>query len=66
MAYVQTRKSISISGKTYDKLKALSKSTGQSMSGICENLILAELGRAPEPAKQRPEPERRAGNVHTF
>lgn len=45
MAKKQTRKSISISGDAYWKLKAFAESNNTSMSGIVEKLIKDDLDR---------------------
>lgn len=36
MSSKQTRRSISVSGETYDRLKAYCEQHGRSMSGVCE------------------------------
>lgn len=49
MSRKQTRRSISVSGPTYSKLKAYCESTSQSMSGVVEDLIKTHLAGLPEP-----------------
>jgi hypothetical protein len=53
MARKQTRKSISIAGPLYTKLKTYCESTGESMSGVVTELLETKLGAAsPEPTKE--------------
>lgn len=49
MSSKQTRRSISISGDCYDRLKAWCEANGRSMSGICEDEIRKFLDMAPRP-----------------
>lgn len=48
MSRKQTRRSVSVSGQTYSKLKAYCESTSQSMSGVVEELIKAHLKGLPD------------------
>lgn len=43
MASKQTRRSISVSGETYDRLKAYCDAHGCSMSGVCESQTIKFL-----------------------
>jgi hypothetical protein len=62
MAKRQTRRSISVSGATYHRVKAYCESTGQSVSGYVEQLIGERMDEAgvpvPEvvPSYPRPKP----------
>jgi hypothetical protein len=49
MSSKQTRRSISVSGDCYDKLKAWCEANGRSMSGICEDEIRKFLDMEPRP-----------------
>lgn len=51
----QTRRSISVSGPTYTKLKAYCQSTQKTMSGVVEQLIKDHLRDLPEPKAEEPE-----------
>jgi len=74
MARKQTRRSLSISGPTYETLKKYCDSTNQSISGVTEGLIKdfldgrdAALGPSPVPA--RPRGRKKAmngGGIFTF
>ena len=55
MARKQTRKSISVSGGTYTRFRAWCQSTGNTMSGVTEQLIRAHLGGTEVEVKE-PEP----------
>lgn len=57
MARKQTRRSISVSGPTYHRLKAYCESTDTPMSRVTEQLILAHLGDEPIPEPKPPEPQ---------
>ena len=49
MAKVQTRRSISVSGRTYDRLSEFCRTNGKTMSGATEELLVAMLdGRVRE------------------
>jgi hypothetical protein len=48
MAKVQTRKSLSISGETYDKLQKFAKATERTGSGVVEGVLKALLSRPTE------------------
>jgi len=47
----QTRRSISISGGTYDRLKTYAQTNQRSMSGVVEDLLKSLLGTEDRKAK---------------
>lgn len=51
MASKQTRRSISISGESYDRLKSYCEQHGRSMSGVCEDEIRKFLDMQPRSEK---------------
>lgn len=51
MASKQTRRSISISGETYDRLKLYCEQHGRSMSGVCEAETIKFLDSLPTQPK---------------
>jgi hypothetical protein len=51
MASKQTRRSISVSGETYDRLKAYCEQHGRSMSGVCEAETIKFLDLQPRVEK---------------
>src|SRR5262245_54615490 len=57
MAIKQTRRSISVRGTTYDKLRVYGEAHGRSMSDVVEELLATILDQTPalEPAPQ-PKP----------
>lgn len=60
MAKRQTRRSISVKGITYQRLKNFCESQGMSVSGYLEDIIARRLDEAnvpiPEKVEPRPEP----------
>ena len=70
----QTRRSISVSGPTYERLKAYCESTSQSMSGVTERLLLGDLGKPVDRVKLIKKAEKKiepvngdnGGNIFTF
>ena len=60
MAKRQTRRSISVKGITYQRLKNFCETQGMSVSGYLEDIIAARLDEAqlpvPERVDPRPEP----------
>ena len=60
MAKQQTRRSISVKGITYQRLKNFCESQGMSVSGYLEDIIARRLDEAnvpiPEKVDPRPEP----------
>ncbi|MCH9688512.1 MAG: hypothetical protein K0V04_44185 [Deltaproteobacteria bacterium] len=64
MAKRQTRRSISVKGITYQRLKNFCESPGMSVSGYLEDIIAARLDEAhvpvPERVDPRPEPALKA------
>ncbi len=59
MAKRQTRRSISVKGITYQRLKNFCESQGMSVSGYLEDIIASRLDEAnvPVPEKVEPRPE---------
>lgn len=59
MAKRQTRRSISVKGITYQRLKNFCESQGMSVSGYLEDIIARRLDEAnvPVPEKVEPRPE---------
>lgn len=55
----QTRRSISVKGITYQRLKNFCESQGMSISGYLEDIIASRLdeARVPVPEKVEPRPE---------
>lgn len=75
MAKRQTRRSISLKGLTYQRLKNHCDATGKTMSGYVEKLILDKLDElgVPEetilqlpPPRPEKKPEKFAGSHFTF
>ena len=62
MAKRQTRRSISVKGITYQRLKDYCDAQGKSVSGYLEELIAEKLDAAgvPVPTVLKPRPERKA------
>ncbi len=62
MAKRQTRRSISVKGITYQRLKDFCDATGRSVSGYLEEIIAEKLDAAgaPVPTVIKPRPERKA------
>lgn len=64
MAKRQTRRSISVKGITYQRLKNFCESQGMSVSGYLEDIIASRLDEAnvpiPEKVDPRPEPAPKA------
>ena len=64
MAKRQTRRSISVKGITYQRLKNFCESQGMSVSGYLEDIIASRLDEAnvpvPEKVEPRPEPSQKA------
>ena len=62
MAKRQTRRSISVKGITYQRLKDYCDATGVSVSGYLEEIIAEKLDAAgvPVPTVLRARPERKA------
>ncbi len=64
MAKRQTRRSISVKGITYQRLKNFCESQGMSVSGYLEDIIASRLDEAnvpvPEKVEPRPEPSTKA------
>ena len=60
MAKRQTRRSVSIKGLTYQRLKDWCDENGRSVSGYLEDLIAADMTAegAPVPTVLRPRPAR--------
>lgn len=61
MAKRQTRRSISIKGISYQRLKDWCDENGKSVSGHLEDIIAADMAEkgAPVPTVLRPRPERK-------
>lgn len=62
MAKRQTRRSISVKGITYQRLKNFCETQNMSVSGYLEDIIAARLDEAnvPVPEKVEPRPEQPA------
>lgn len=60
MAKVQTRRTISVKGITYQRLQGHCAATGQSVSGWLEKVIAEKMDAAgvPVPTEVRPRPGR--------
>ncbi len=60
MAKRQTRRSISVKGITYQRLKDFCDATGKSVSGYLEDIIAEKLDAAgaPIPTVLKPRPQR--------
>jgi hypothetical protein len=60
MAKRQTRRSISVKGITYQRLKDYCDATGKSVSGYLEDIIAEKLDAAgaPIPTVLKPRPQR--------
>jgi hypothetical protein len=60
MAKRQTRRSISVKGITYQRLKDYCDGTGKSVSGFLEDIIAEKLDAAgvPIPTVLKPRPQR--------
>lgn len=56
MAKIQTRRSVSLRGLTYQRLKNHCESTGESVSGYLEILIGADLTARGVPVPDKIEP----------
>ena len=56
MAKKQTRRSISVSRDTYNRLKSYCETNGVSMSQFVETRVGDFLGRTPEPSDRGSEP----------
>ena len=56
MAKRQTRRSISVKGITYQRLKNYCESQGMSISGFLEDIIAARLDAERVPVPKRVEP----------
>ena len=56
MAKRQTRRSISVKGLTYQRLKNFCEEQGMSVSGYLEEIIAARLDEAKVPVPERVEP----------
>jgi hypothetical protein len=67
MAKRQSRRSISVKGITYQRLKNFCETTGLSVSGYLEDIIAAKLDAAnvpvPEKVEPRPTPKTADGTV---
>ena len=61
MAKRQTRRSISVKGITYQRLKDYCDAEGKSVSGFLEEIIAARLDAAgvPVPTVLKPRPQRK-------
>ena len=61
MAKRQTRRSISVKGITYQRLKDFCDATGKSVSGYLEDIIAEKLDAAgaPIPTVLKPRPQRK-------
>ena len=55
MAKKQTRRSISVSRTTYERLKAYCETTGMSMSAFVEDRVGDFLGRSERPVRKPTE-----------
>jgi len=71
MAKKQTRRSISVSKTTYERLKAYCETTGMSMSSFVEDRVGDFLGRSArqvrKPTDEAPEPVKRPPDqIFTF
>lgn len=68
MAKRQTRRSISVKGITYQRLKNFCEAQGLSVSGYLEDIIANRLDEAnvpvPERVDPRPEPVTKPGAPH--
>ena len=68
MAKRQTRRSISVKGITYQRLKNFCEAQGLSVSGYLEDIIANRLDEAnvpvPERVDPRPEPVKPPGAPH--
>ena len=68
MAKRQTRRSISVKGITYQRLKNFCEAQGLSVSGYLEDIIANRLDEAnvpvPERVDPRPEPTKQPGAPH--
>ena len=64
MAKRQTRRSISVKGITYQRLKDFCDATGKSVSGYLEEIIAEKLDAAgaPVPTVLKPRPQRKPEN----
>lgn len=56
MAKRQTRRSISVKGITYQRLKNFCEAQGLSVSGYLEDIIANRLDEANEPVPERVDP----------
>jgi hypothetical protein len=63
MAKRQSRRSISVKGITYQRLKNFCESTGLSVSGYLEDIIAAKLDAANVPVPEKVEPRPKAKPV---
>lgn len=65
MAKRQTRRSISVKGITYQRLKDFCDATGKSVSGYLEDIIAEKLDAAgaPIPTVLKPRPQREDDDV---
>jgi hypothetical protein len=60
MANKQTRRSVSVRGETYERLKLWCEMNDRSMSGVVEDLLAQYL----KTEAQHQRPTERVGNVH--
>jgi hypothetical protein len=63
MAKKQTRRSISVMGKTYRRLVHHTDATGESVSGYIERLVKADLDAAGVAEDPGPQPHRNPANA---
>ena len=65
MAKRQTRRSISVKGITYQRLKDYCDAEGRSVSGFLEDIIAEKLDAAgvPVPTVLRPRPQRKSNET---
>ena len=66
MAKKQTRRSVSLSKSTYERLKAYCEVNSLSMSQFVEQRVGDFLGRPEKQADQAPEEKKTAGQIFTF
>jgi hypothetical protein len=66
MAKKQTRRSVSLSKSTYERLKAYCEVNALSMSQFVEQRVGDFLGRSPEKADNAPDDKKTAGQIFTF